>query len=94
MWKDNDQFGLYEGECVGCDTVGRVDDLGLCEECASKLERDLIRQRDWAYSVTAFGLSDVEREDLRRRIMRAFGEDLELISPPQHGKAKKKGQLS
>lgn len=32
-----------------------VNDLGLCEDCASKLDRDMIRKRDWAYSVLAFG---------------------------------------
>jgi len=39
-------FGFSEGECHGCDLFTRLNDLGLCEECAGKLERDLIRQRD------------------------------------------------
>ena len=43
---DDDEFGRYEGECVGCDMYGRLNDMGLCEECAGKLERDLIGQRD------------------------------------------------
>jgi hypothetical protein len=27
-----------------------LNDFGLCEGCAGKLERDLIRQRDWDYN--------------------------------------------
>lgn len=41
-------------ECVGCDLPLPLNDLGLCAECATKLERDLIRARDWNYSTTAF----------------------------------------
>jgi hypothetical protein len=51
------QRGLYDGECQICGLFGRVDDLSLCEECAGKLERDLIRQRDWDYSINAYGRS-------------------------------------
>jgi hypothetical protein len=44
------------------------------------LERDLIRQRDWEYSATAFLLSDEAREDLRRKVVAEYGEGLELIA--------------
>jgi len=45
MPDDNFQFGDFEATCQGCDTFAPVDDLGLCEECAAKLDRDMIRQR-------------------------------------------------
>jgi len=41
---DDNFLGTFEGECQGCDMITRVNDLGLCEECSGKLERDLIRQ--------------------------------------------------
>ena len=50
---DDNEFGFYESECRGCDIFTRVDDVGLCEECAAKLDRDLVRQRDWKYSIVA-----------------------------------------
>ena len=71
----------YDGQCVACDLWGRVNDLGLCEECAGKLERDLVRERDWDYSASAFGLADDDREKLRRQIVAQYGEALELIEP-------------
>lgn len=46
----DDEFGFYDAECQGCDILTRVDDVGLCKECAAKLDRDLVRQRDWDYS--------------------------------------------
>ncbi len=78
----DDEF-LYESEgvCQGCESVGKLDDVGLCEECAGKFERDLIRQRDWEYSATAFGLTSEQREALRKRVIARFGDALELISP-------------
>ena len=81
-------FGFYEGECQGCDTFQPLNDLGLCEECAGKLERDLIRERDWDYSVTAFGVDPSKREQLRRKVLAQHGEELELIAP-SWGKKKK-----
>jgi len=86
-------WGMYDGQCLACDLWGRVNDLGLCEECASKLERDLIRVRDWDYAVeynavdaernaaSAFGLSADDREKLRRQIVAQYGEALKLIEP-------------
>ena len=56
-------------------------DGSLCEECAGKLERDLIRQREWDYSASAFGLPPEAREELRRRVIAEFGDALELIAP-------------
>jgi hypothetical protein len=77
----DDTFGFYEGECQGCSCFGPLDDLGLCEECSAKFERDVIRQRDWDYSVLAFGVPEGEREALRQQIIKAHGERFELIMP-------------
>ena len=78
---DLSDFGFYEGECKGCDSFRSLNDLGLCEECAGKLERDLIRERDWNYSVTAFAVDPSNYEELRKQVIAQHGENLELISP-------------
>ncbi len=75
------EFGQHEDECAGCEQFRRVNESGVCENCSQKLERDLIRNRDWAYSATAHGVSDERREDMRRQIVDKFGEGLELIAP-------------
>ena len=79
----DEEWGEYDGQCLACDLWGRVDDLGLCEECRTKLERDLIRQRDWDYSAWAFGLSDEGREKLYQQVIAQYGKKLELIVPPE-----------
>ena len=79
----DEEWGWYDGQCYACDLLGRVDDLGLCEECRTKLERDLIRQRDWDYSAWAFGLSDEGREKLYRQVIAQYGKELELIALPE-----------
>jgi hypothetical protein len=79
----DEEWGWYDGQCYACDLYGRVDDLGLCEECRTKLERDLVRQRDWDYSAWAFGLSDEDREKLYRQVIAQYGKKLELIAPPE-----------
>jgi len=81
-----------EGDCLGCDGYGLVNDLGLCEECAAKLERDLIRHRDWDYSVTAYDLSSEAREELHRKVIEQYGEAFELIAPPKKGRRKRKSR--
>jgi hypothetical protein len=77
---DDNKFGFYEGECQGCNICTRVDDVGLCEECAAKLDRDLVRQRDWKYSTVAYGVPPEKREELRRKVIQQYGTDLELIA--------------
>ena len=84
------EFGLHEGECAGCEVFRRIGDLGLCEDCSGMLERDLIRKRDWASSVTVYGLSDHEREDVRSQIVHKFGEGQELIDPIRPAKLERK----
>ncbi len=81
-------WGFWDAQCQACDGYGRVNDLMLCEDCAGKLERDLIRQRDWDYTVSGFGLPAEKREELRRQVIAQYGQAYELIVPP--GKAKKK----
>ena len=84
------EFGLHESECAGCGGICRVGDLGLCEDCSEKLERDLIRERDWAYCTTVYGMSDQQRENVRAQIVRKFGNALELIAPMGNAKPKRK----
>jgi hypothetical protein len=67
--------------CVACDLFGPVNDLGLCSGCAAKLDRDMIRQRAWDYSTSAFTLPPGERETLRKAVLRKFGKALELVPP-------------
>ena len=88
----NDIFGSFEGECQACDCFGRVNDIGLCEDCAGKLERDLIRRRDWDYSVTAYGVPSLKREELRDQVVAQYGEKLELLAPENHRKKGKSGK--
>jgi hypothetical protein len=71
--------GLADIFCVGCDIPFPLNEQGLCEDCFAKLERDLIRARDWDYSVAAFLLSDDQREALRERIIQAYGPANELL---------------
>lgn len=76
-------WGEWDGQCQACDTWGPVNDMVLCENCAAKLERDLIRQRNWEYAGSAFGLSHQDREELRRQVIAQFGQALELIAPSE-----------
>jgi hypothetical protein len=97
----DDFLDSAESQCQGCDRYLSVNDLGLCDECACKLDRDLIRQRDWDYAVSAFGLDAAGREELHRQVIGQYGEKLELIAPSkemnrkarrQRKKRKKKGR--
>jgi hypothetical protein len=73
-----------------------LNDSGLCEGCAGKLERDLIRQRDWDYSALAYGVPAEKREALRNEIIGLYGGKLELISrneePDRKRKKKRRGK--
>ena len=79
--EDDADFGLWDGQCQACDGYGPVNDMSLCEDCAGKLERDLIRNRDWDYSTTAFGCPPERLEELRAQVIREHGERLELLAP-------------
>ena len=86
------QCVFNEGECCGCGMYSPTDEVGLCAECASKLDRDLIRQRDWEYSITMFAVPAERREELRSAVIREYGKELELITPSVRGESKTKGR--
>jgi len=89
--EDDELFGIDSaGECQGCDTIKILNDLGLCGDCSEKLDRDLIRQRDWAYSALAFGVPSSKREELRHSVISQYGEKLELIGPSKHSSPSKR----
>lgn len=69
------------GPCNGCDEYSILDDVGLCQQCGAKMDRDLIRQRQWDYSVSACLLDATQRDRLRADVIRQYGEKLELIAP-------------
>ena len=74
-----EERGPWANLCQACEGIGDLNDLGLCPDCRAKLERDLIRQREWDHSVSGFALDEQERESLRKRVIRAYGKELELI---------------
>jgi rubredoxin len=82
--------GFYEGDCQGCDSFESLNVDGLCRECSAKLDRDLIRERDWAYSVSAYGVPESKREELRNEVIKQYGEKLELIAPSKNTPKKSK----
>lgn len=73
---------LIDTICVGCELFAPVNDLSLCDDCSMKLERDLIRARDWDYSATAFATPPDQLEALRERVIREYGAKYELIEDP------------
>lgn len=75
--------------CAGCDLFKPVNDLSLCGDCFAKLERDLIRSRDWQYSATAFAVPEDQLEALRDRVIREHGAAYELIEDPNAPKKRK-----
>ena len=87
---DDDIFPRYEAECQGCDMWGLVDDMGLCDDCAGKLERDMVRQRNFAYSALAFGCPENKLEGLRNEVIKKYGKKLELIAEENPKKKKMK----
>jgi hypothetical protein len=92
--EDEELFGLWEGQCQACEMWGRVNDLMLCEECDAKIQRDLIRARDWDYVAAAFGLDDRGRERLRAEVIRQYGAENELImdQKPKRRKSRRRRQ--
>ena len=90
--EDENAFGLWEGQCQACDVWTRVNDLGLCEECDARIQRDLIRARDWDYVAAAFGLDDEGREQLRTEVIRQHGAANELIAEQQPNRRRRSGK--
>lgn len=91
--RDSDTF-LTSVLCRGCDLTLPLNDLGLCDDCYSKLERDLIRMRDWEYSAEAFGVPDEQLEALRDRVVRDYGAAYELLEQPHEYSPKNKRSKS
>jgi len=73
----------FTGLCAGCDQWTTLDDVGLCETCAAKFDRDLIRQRAWDYSATAFACHPKDYEALRQAVIEQYGPAYELLAPPE-----------
>jgi len=80
--------------CIVCDLSLPLNDRGLCAECAAKIERDLLRLRDWEYSAEAFGVPDEQLEALRDRVIREYGAAYELLEQPHKYKPKNKRSKS
>jgi len=92
---EHNNDSLIDTICAGCDLPFPVNDLRLCDECFMKLERDLIRARDWDYSATAFMTPPEHLEALRERVIRDYGADYELITDPNAvDKPKRKNKRS
>ena len=69
--------------CVACERmIPQRDDLGLCPDCAAKLDRDMIRDRDWERSWTAWQTPADQREALRTKVVTRYGARYELIASP------------
>lgn len=87
----DDEWEGYHGKCQACDRYGPVDDLSLCQDCRTKIERDLVRMRDWDYSAWAFGLSDEGKEELYRQVIAEHGQALELLAPRERSRRRRSG---
>lgn len=97
MKQENDKedtFGRMDGQCIACDIFGEVNDLGICEDCAGKLERDMMRQNDWDHTNSGFALNDAQRQKLLSEIIKKYGPALELIAPdkPKRPRKQKTGR--
>lgn len=80
--------------CRGCHLPLSMNELGFCAACHAKLERDLIRMRDWEYSAEAFRVPNEQREALRDRVIRDYGAAYELLEQPHEYKPKNKRSKS
>ena len=79
MQDDESVFGVFEAECQTCDLFGPVNDIRLCAECSSKPDRDMLRQRAWDYSATAFGVAPEKYEGLWAATIAEHGAALEFV---------------
>jgi hypothetical protein len=62
----------------------------MCDTCAAKVDRDLLCQRAWDYSVTAFGCDPNDYEALRQSIIDNYGTAYELLAPPEKKSGKQR----
>ncbi len=84
----------YEGFCYACDMPGPIDDIGLCQDCSGKIERDMIRLEDWDRSANAWAMGGKSREKLRKDVIKKYGWKLELLVDESYGKRKKKKEAA
>jgi len=61
-----------------------------CKECGGIFDCDLIRQKDWDYSVSTFGVPESKREELRKEVIKQYGAKHELIAPADRIQKKSK----
>jgi hypothetical protein len=88
-----DEHAPSANECVGCERlVPQCDDLGLCPDCAAKLDRDMIRDRDWERSWTAWHTPADQREALRAKVVTRYGARYELIASPTSSSRRSRGR--
>ena len=88
-----DEHAPNADECVGCERlVPQCDDLGLCPDCAAKLDRDMMRDQDWERSWTAWHTPADQREALRAQVIARYGARYELIasSTPPSGRSRRR----
>jgi hypothetical protein len=52
--------------------------------------RDLIRLRDWDYTWVGDAAGPRKREEIRKEVIKKYGEKLEIIEPPKPETPKKK----
>lgn len=86
-----EEWELWDRQCSACERYGPLDDMQLCQECGEKMERDLLRLREWDYTATAFGLPPERWEEARQAVITEYGAAMELLEPSQP-KTKKKGR--
>jgi hypothetical protein len=69
--------------CIGCDqVVSQRDTLGRCPACAATLDRDMMRDRDWERSWTAWQIPADQRDALRAQVVARYGARYGLRAPP------------
>lgn len=81
MFDDQSDEQRREAACQACEDTGPVGNIGFCETCAAKLDRDMIRERAWDDSATAFMVGPEKREALRAATIAKYAAALKLIAP-------------
>ena len=62
----------------------------MCDACAARFDRDLIRRPAWGYSATAFGCDPSDYEALRQAVIDNYGAAYELLAPPEKKKRRRR----
>lgn len=85
-----DEGGNLSGLCVACDCYGSLDESGLCEGCHAKLQRDMVRERAWDYSLLTWAQPPERREEIRAKVIAQYGKRMELLADEARPKKKKR----